>query len=142
MVDEIIEGIVAQIRTAYPNHQIYVDHVEQGLEQPCFFVRCVNQSHIPRLYKRHREDFLFEVLYYPEEEIRAECETVAYSLYDFLEHIPFQSGMLRGEQRNSKVEEYVLHFFVSYSLFLVETSTEEHMEEVKYIGEIKEGSNS
>ena len=43
MINEIIDGISVAINTEFgDDYEIYTESIEQGLEEPCFSILCLN----------------------------------------------------------------------------------------------------
>lgn len=138
MVNKIILGIANGIRKVYPEaeYEVYTEGVEQGIEEPCFFILCITQNHEGRL--QHNFDLYnsFDVHYYPKKG-NGECWEVAEKLRSLLKYINVDGELIRGSKINCRIEDGVLHFFVDYNLRMkcIKIS-EEHMERVKVHGEI------
>jgi hypothetical protein len=140
MVNDIILGIAEKIRTAYAqgDYKLYTESIEQGFDEPCFFVQLITQAQTQRLGNRYRETHSFDVMYFPTEDgnENEECHNVSEELYQLLEYIAVDSDLIRGTNLNSKVQEKVLHFFVDYNVSIVRVKPEEEkMEEVTVYGE-------
>lgn len=119
MINSIVDGIIAAVKTAYPSCDVYTEQVEQGFEPPCFFVRPVNPEIKQFLGKRYYRQHLFAVHYFPAlEDSRAEINTVIEKLYLYLEYITADGDPLRGTNMRTEISDDVLVFFVNYDLFV------------------------
>lgn len=134
MIQSIIDGIIAAIRTEYDkSFRIYTESVEQGLTEPCFSVLCLNASDEQGVGSRHNRTYPFNITYFPvsTDEPRIECLKVMESLYDLLNLIDADGDKLRGRKMSGTVVDGLLQFQVTYAFFLLATSTETSMEELK-----------
>lgn len=143
MVNSIVLGIAQKIRTVFTegDYSLYTEKVEQGLNEPCFFVWLTSHTQKQRLANRYKETYCFEVLYYPSVDGNAneECLAVGQGLYELLEYISAEGDLIRGINLNSKITEGVLHFYVEYSMFTIREKTPDtNMEEVIIYGETKQ----
>lgn len=139
MTEKIITGIANAIRKAYveSEYKVYTEEVEQGFKEPCFFISLINQSHNQELGTHFRRQYSFDVSFYPRLNNKSQCATVAENLYSLLEYIEIDGGYTRGTSMNSQTVDGVLHFFVDYGVTGYTKSDDEYMEEVEYIGRIK-----
>lgn len=143
MVDNIILGIAEKIRTRYTQdgYKLYTESIEQGFNEPCFFVQLITQEQTQRLGNRYREVYSFDVMYFPSENgnENQECHNVSEELYELLEYITVDGDLIRGIKLNSRVQEKALHFFTDYPISIVrEKAVEENMEGVIVYGETKD----
>ncbi|MGE4214849.1 MAG: DUF6838 family protein [Anaerotignaceae bacterium] len=140
MVNAIGLGIAQKIRTVFSesDYRLYTESIEQGFEEPCFFVSLINHTQKQRFANRYKEIYLFEVIYYPSVggNKNEECLAVAEGLFELLEYISAEDDLLRGTNLSSKITEGVLHFYVEYNMFVIrEKEPEENMGEVIIYGE-------
>lgn len=117
MVKAIIDGISNALYENFKGVTIYSESVEQGLEEPCFFIKTLNPSEIPLVGVRAFRLVPIDVHYFPdsEKEGYAEMESVASELYAILRRIKLVDGsLIGGWNLNHRIEDGVLHFFVEY----------------------------
>lgn len=117
MVKDIIDGISNALYENFKGVTIYSESIEQGFEEPCFFVMPLNSSEIPLIGVRAFRSVPLDVHYFPksEKEAYAEMENVASKLYGILRRITLLDGsMLNGFNLNHKAQDGVLHFFVEF----------------------------
>lgn len=127
MINPIIKGISIALYAEFgDSYKIYAEDVEQGLEEPCFFVSCIGSS--DRLYfnKRHLQENQFCIQYFPSpgQQETEECHDIAERLEKCLEYLNAHSGLMRGSKMHYEILERILHFFVNYDCF-VRRKTEE-----------------
>lgn len=139
MVNAIVLGIAQKIRTVFnaSEYRLYTENVEQGFNEPCFFVQLLSHTQKQRIANRYKETYCFEVAYYPPDggNKNKECLTVAEGLDELLEYISADGDLLRGTNLSFKITEGILHFYVEYTMFAVrEQESEANMEEVIVYG--------
>ena len=119
MINEIIDGISVAINTEFgDDYEIYTESIEQGLEEPCFSILCLNPTVEQFLGKRYFRTNQFCVHYFPKSnERRSECNEVAERLFNCLEVITAGGDLIRGTSLHSEISDDVLSFFVNYDLF-------------------------
>lgn len=121
MIQSIIDGIIAAIRTEYDkSFKIYTESIEQGLKEPCFSVLCLEGSNEKKVGSRKNRTYPFNITYFPSsDEPYAECLAVMEALYDLLYIIDAGDKKLRGTGMNGNVVDGVLQFQVTYAFFLL-----------------------
>lgn len=140
MINEIIDGISVAINTEFgDDYEIYTENIEQGLQEPCFSILCLNPTVEQFFGKRYFRTNQFCIHYFPHSnERRSECNAVAERLFNCLEVITVDGDPIRGTSFHSEISDDVLSFFVNYDLFVYRNEgTEEHMEIVKHKTDVK-----
>lgn len=144
IVNEILYAVTRRLNELYPEYPIYTDSVEQGLEEPCFFVNILEPSRKTMLGGRSYQQNGFCIQYFPEDlpQRSEELNAVADCLMDEMEFITLQDGShLRGSGRSYRVADGVLSFFVSYNLFLIrKEEKEDTMKEIEVHAEVSNGN--
>lgn len=131
MLNEIIKGISMKLNATFGDeYKAYQNDVEQGLKEPCFFIRVLNPALSPLLGRRSLKQNPFDVRYYPKAPgNNAEMFTVAEELMECLEYITLPGGdLLRGTGMNYEIVDDVLHFFVNFNHTLIKPYEEIPME--------------
>lgn len=133
MINSMIAGISNAIFQEFGEiYTIYTENVEQGLQEPCFFIVPVNPTSRRFWGKRYFKEnpFCIQYLTFSERmEERGPYET-AERLFRCLEYITVTGDLVRGTEMHYEVHDGVLHFFVSYNLFCREIEKEENMAEL------------
>ena len=122
MIRELTDAIAAALSAEFGDgYAVYVNNVEQGLLEPCFFVSCVRSSARPFLDKRRFWENLFCVQYFPKDKNREKEEDgeVSERLFACLETVDLADGPMRGTQLSCEITDGILSFFVHYDLFTV-----------------------
>lgn len=146
MLNGIMDAVTGKLNELFGDDcTIYTDAVEQGLQEPCFFVSVLESSRSPMLGRRSFQETGFCIQYIPEEgkpEKNRELNRTADLLFAGMEYIALADGdLLRGTGRSYRIEDGVLNFFVSYNVFLVTPAEAvDVMEELKWKGDAGIGS--
>ena len=119
MINAIISGISTKLDGAF-GYEIYDEEIKQGLQEPCFFIKCLNPTNNLFLGKRYFRKNEFVIQYFPKSEHKsnAECHGIAEELMQRLEFIPVLDAVIRGTEMNYEVVDGVLNFFVNYNCFV------------------------
>jgi len=132
MIQPIIEGISNALfaEFGFENH---MEQIKQDLEEPCFFIQCINPSFKRFPGNRYFQQSQFAVQYFPESEYgaNAECYAVADRMCLCLELIQAGGEPIRGTKMNYKVADGVLNFFINYDCFLYRREEQEAMGSMK-----------
>lgn len=133
MIQDIINGISMAIGTEYDrSYKVYTESIEQGLQEPCFSILCLNGSDKKNAGVRHNRTYPFIIRYFPaSDEPIAECLAVMESLYDLLCIIDVGASRLRGTGMDGSIVDGVLQFQVTYAPFLLAVKSETSMEDLE-----------
>ena len=149
MIEEIISGISAKIYETFgEGYEIYSDRMAQDLNEPCFLISPLNHSQKSKLsnskYKRWYRQYPFCVFFFPERKGNQYIinQTVAEKLFECLEYIETDVGLLRGTNMRYSIEDKdLLNFVVSYNLFVHKDDRDDipNMQSVKEYVKLPEG---
>ena len=77
MINSIIESISISLNAEFGDeYTTYTESVEQGLNEPCFFVFCINPTDRLFLGKRYFRENQFCLQYFPADKDRAKEEVI------------------------------------------------------------------
>ena len=143
MLNKITIGIAQSINLEFGDgKKIYIDDLEQGLEEPCFLVTPLTTVENPLLGNRYERNYPFMVQYFPKaKKYNTECNQVAEQLLNALEYISVDGRLIRGRDITSHVVDGVLNFEVTYKMHVFKKRTSEEsevMEKAKQSISIKE----
>ena len=117
LIDAIAEALFQEFGSGY---EIYSEKVEQGLTEPCFFIRCLNPTmnvFLSRCYKRTNQ---FSIQYIPStQDAIAECISVMERLFGCLENVILHGKPLHGRELNGDITDGILTFTVNYDGFVL-----------------------
>lgn len=120
MINKIIDGISIGINSRFGDeYEIYTESVEQGFKEPCFSIVCLNPTIEQFLGSRYFRQNQFCIHYFPaSSDKRAECYSVLEVLTNALEVIEVEGETIRGTKMSGEIVDEMLHFFVSYDMFV------------------------
>lgn len=149
MIEEVLSGISSKIYETFgEDYEIHSDRVPQDLHEPCFIVLPLTHTQQSKLsnsvYKRYYRRYPFNIQFYPKRNGNqySENQIVAEKLYEALEYIETDVGLLRGTNMRYSIEDKeLLSFVVNYNLFVVKDGTDElpKIETVEQNLNLKEG---
>lgn len=133
MINSIIDAISISINSVFGDgYEIYTESIEQGLEEPCFSIFCLNPTNNLFLGKRYFRQNQFCIQYFPStDEKNAECNTTMERLFDCLELITVNGDQVRGTKMNGEIVDGVLNFFINYDMFVYKVEVKTPMEELE-----------
>nr|DAJ28782.1 MAG TPA: tail completion protein [Caudoviricetes sp.] len=119
MLNEIVNAIGLKLSENFEGIDVHREDLEQGFKEPCFFIDLLNPSEKQIVGNRYLRSYLFDITYFPKDKKAQEIFETLDKLYTVLEYIKLDDGSLvRGIDRNSREEDKVLHFFVTYEMFI------------------------
>lgn len=143
MINKIITGISqaldSELNADDEEYTIYTEDVEQGLEEPCFFIFSLKSSSRQLVGNRYERKYPFDIHYFPKsEDSNNEINEVTERLFTALEYISIDSGLIRGTNMNAEIVDNVLHFFVDFNMIVrKEIPKDPYMEELEMMEEVK-----
>jgi hypothetical protein len=124
MINKIIDGICEALDSEF-GYEIYTETIEQGLQEPCFSVLCLNPTVGQVLGDRYFRTNQFCVHYFPESnKKRSECSSAMERLFNVLELITVDGDLVRGTEMHGEIDDGVLHFFVNYDMYVYKETEE------------------
>lgn len=122
MINLIIKGITNAIHQKFgDNYDIYTEKVEQGLEEPCFFVYCINPNKDVFLGSRMKQNYQFAVQYIPKgPNKKMEINSVFEKLNNAVRFIDVGNDKVMAMSISSNISDEVLTLSVTYAFFSYE----------------------
>lgn len=120
MINAIIESISIALNAEFGDrYKNYREAKKQDLEEPCFFIQCINPTQKLFLGKKYFRNNLFCVQYFPETaDKEEECCRIGERLFDCLEYLTVNGDSVRGTKMHYEVVDDILHFFVNYDMYV------------------------
>ena len=119
MLNEIVNAISLKLSESFEGIDVHVNELEQGFKEPCFFIDLLNPSEKQIVGNRYLISYLFDIAYFPKNDSQTEIFDVLDKMHDVLEYIKLEDGtLMRGLNRNTMEEDNVLHYFVTYEMFI------------------------
>lgn len=133
MINRIIDAISISINAEFGDgYEIYTESLEQGLNEPCFSIFCLNPTNELYRGKRYYRTNQFCIQYFPSTgEPKGECNAVLERLYDCLELITVDNELTRGKRMKGEIVDGVLSFFINYDMFVYKAENQDVMEELE-----------
>ncbi len=138
MIKEIMEAVSLALNAEFGDgYRCYIEEISQELNNPCFFIQCLNPTDKLFFGKRYFRSNQFCIQYFPEEthHRNQECHAVGERLFSCLEYLNGGDDLVMGTKLTYEITEGILHFFVNYDMFvyrIVPAATE--MGEIEIIG--------
>lgn len=142
-VNDVVEGICNTLDGRF-DYEVYDEAMEQGFEEPCFFVEPLNSAQKRIGYYRHKRTQTFCIHFYPFNDGRMSQSILKMTeeLYFLLECIRVNGLLCRGTGMNHKSEGSMLHFFINYNYHLLEVPPDiPKMKKLNHREVLKNGRN-
>ena len=119
MINSIIKGITNAIYQKFGNDcEIYTEEVEQGLEEPCFFVYCINPQSNIFLGRRRVNSHQFAIQYIAKgPNKKAEINDVFSRLNTAVEIVNVNGDKIMASSVSNNIESGVLTVTLTYKYF-------------------------
>lgn len=121
MINSIVKSISVSLNAEFGDkYKIHREAKKQGLEEPCFFVQCLNPTENLFLGKRYFRQNQFCIQYFPENELHGneECHSTGERLLSCLEYLTVCGNLVMGTKMKYEVVDGILNFFVNYDMFV------------------------
>ena len=130
-VPMILDAITAALDKVSPNANIYIDKVEQGLEDGDILVRLINIEYMRRgIGDFQRVVPVFDIIYFPKVGNK-DCMTMGDTLSDRLAVIELSTkDIVRAITKSFDIIDGVLHFKLSYPYDTIKYQAGEDMAKV------------
>ena len=140
MINAITEAISVSLDAEFgDNYTIIRETNKQDLEEPCFFISCLNPSMKQFLGRRYFRSNQFCIQYFPEtENVNAECHATAERMFSCLEYITVSGDLTRGTAMRYEIVDDVLNFFVNYDCFVYKMQENVAMDTIENHNSLKE----
>ena len=135
LIDAVAEALFQEFGSEY---EYYTEKVEQGLDEPCFLIRCISPTKnlfLDRCYKRTNQ---FSIQYIPSTpDANEECNSVMERLFECLESVILHGKPIHGAELHGEITDGILTFTVNYDGFVIKTEEQINMEDVEVLTEAK-----
>lgn len=121
MINDIIDGIATKLyQTFGDGYAIYKEKIPQGFQEPCFGVLHLLSSSEAKVPDRYLRRNSFDIHFFPKPgaDEKSEMYRVGECLLLALEYINCLDNLVRGTKMRYEIVDDVLHFFISYDLFV------------------------
>ncbi len=136
MVNDVLTAMSTQLYTKFGDSKhYYVENIEQNLIKPCFTLDAIiplQRATSPLLYKR---TIPVVIHYHSDDKNDTKCDSyeIAEQTIECLEYLPFNGGIIRGEDISWQMVDDVLQIFITYRFTTRKVTPDEtDMEILKY----------
>lgn len=113
----LLQAVINRLDGLFPDVNIYIKNVEQGLIEPCFFVHLINTNVVTQFAKRYKVDSLISIMYLNQSADPFVKQTVEQKLIYSMKNINLDSGGVYGFLPEVKYSEGDLVFTINYRYF-------------------------
>ncbi len=132
MIDKIISAIAVTLYNEFgENYKIYKDKVEQGLNEPCFFVSCLNPITELSLGCRYTRNHQFCIQYLNQKGSNSQRYDVTERFCRIFEVLNVDDIKIRGTSFSINDDGDVLSFFVNFNTAFYKIKKTEKMEKME-----------
>ena len=123
-INSIIAGISAAIDEEFnaesEEYTIRANELRQGLNEPCFFISCINPTFKLFFNQKYFRENAFCIQYFPKNtnEAKEECNEIDDRLFLSLKYIKVDGDLMMGTNMYSEFKDGILNFFVNYDGFV------------------------
>ena len=123
MINEIVDSIAISLFQEFgEEYSIYTDTVEQGLQEPCFFIADLTTNTDNYLGSRKNNLCAFDVHYFSKLKTQRDILDVSMRLLECLKLITSADGnRFLGTSMHTENADGVLHCFVNYNFVTYES---------------------
>lgn len=129
MINDIIDGIASKLHQTFGDgYTLYKEKVPQGFKEPCFAIVHLLSSNEPKIPDRYLRLNAFDIHFFPKPGVdeKTEMYRVGECLLLALEYINCLDNLIRGTKMRYEIVDDVLHFFISYDLYVKVDRDDEH----------------
>lgn len=139
-IKSILEGIAAKLEDLF-QLPIYVEEVEQDMEEPCFFVTNLNAQSEKGLCATYTESLFFDVQYLgslKDRDKNTKVMEVQQRLLREMEAIEVEEKWIHLNNRRTEKINEILHFFFDVDIRLIKVSSWPKMQTLRKEGAVKD----
>lgn len=115
-INDLRIGINQTLDKEFPNINIHGEEIEQGFEEPCFFIKVLSSGQSKELNRRYKKNISFDIHYFSDkEDINLDCLDMADKLYEVLEYLNVNDNLYKAIGMTHEVIDGVLHFFLEFN---------------------------
>ncbi|MBQ8299886.1 MAG: hypothetical protein IJX99_08580 [Clostridia bacterium] len=135
------KAIIKQLDKYFPDYDIYGEEIEQGFEEPCFFVQQLQKPRKKEI-QSYQDSVSFDIQYFldiNDEDINEKYNVMGDSLFEKLEYVSIDDNRkIRGSQMSYEIQDRVLHFYVTYTYCLQVVQDREKMKSLDVKESVKD----
>lgn len=126
MTNKILSGVTNALDAEF-GLEVFVDDIEQDLDQPCFLINSLTVTENSLLGNRRERSYPLVVQYFPKSTIqyRQECNDISERLLNCLELIQTDDGLIRGGDMSTRIDDGILSFEVTYKMHILKVRSDD-----------------
>ncbi len=145
MINNVINGIAGALHETFgDDYTIYTESIKQGFKEPCFSIITLEPTSEQAIAAHYLREYPFNIMYFPKDENHAKSEMyhMVERLFLAIEYINVLDNLRRASKMRYEIVDGVLHFFVTYSMYVKRfTEPEPTMETLDYKSTLEEHNN-
>lgn len=119
-INDLRIGINQTLDKTFPQISIYSEQIEQGFEEPCFFIKILSSGQDREFNRRYKKNISFDIHYFSDkEDTNSDCLNMADKLYEVLEYVPIGNSLYRASNMTHEVIDGVLHFMLQFNFHVL-----------------------
>ena len=124
----VLDAITVVLDSVSPDSSIYIDKVEQGLNDGDFLVRLINTDYLKRgTGELNRVVSSFDIIYFPKNGNK-DCIYMGDKLSESLSMIELSTeDIIRAVEKSFEIVDSILHFRVSYNYSTIKYQNVDNM---------------
>lgn len=127
---QVLRRMIAQsIGKVCTDWEIYEEEIPPERNGPYFLIKETESSLQLVMGRRYKSSHNFEIRCVPEEGGAETLQKMAHVLFEILEYIHTEEGILRGSNFKTNSKDGGLHFYVSYEYFLTKPGNRDNFME-------------
>ena len=125
MINSLKDAISITLDNSFPHTKIYTESIKQGFKEPCFFIKVLNSDFDREVGRRYKKHIALDIHYFSDKDkVNRDCEYVANKLYELLDYVNVDGGILRSTKKKHTITDGVLHFFLQFNYFVMKEKEE------------------
>ncbi|MGE7623601.1 phage tail terminator family protein [Viridibacillus sp. NPDC096237] len=115
-INDVVTAIAIKLHDTFgDNYTIYTESIEQGFQEPAFFIALLEPNLKQAIGNRYHKTIPFDIHYFGKGNMDAHI--TADKLMCDMEYIQCLNGdLLRGTKMRANLIDDVMHFFVNYNM--------------------------
>lgn len=135
IMDDIIQAIAQELKTLFPKTKVYDEGLEQGYDEPCFFIDYIKENNKKMVGNRYDNTTKFRIVYFQdfnEEDARYKAHKVRDTLNEGFNIIIYKDLHFRIKEKEIEIQDKDLIF-----TFKIQFYTKKQLQEEPKIEEIE-----
>lgn len=133
MINEIMEAMADSLNEIFPESKIYNEQIKSKIDTPCLFISLKSFKEDKMISNRYFNKVSFQITYHAKNQMNKNDEffSVYEKIKDALEILRFNENVYNGKDISFEIKEGILHFYVTYSYFILKIREDEEEQDEK-----------